>query len=129
MTDLNLINFDINYEMIDGIDAIIQEIKIALSLQRGTWFLDLNAGIDWINFLGRNPNLPLIRQDIRKEIEKIIDLKSFSVIYDRATESLKIKFSCEFEKEIFKVELNSKRTESADSLYFSSMLSSTSSIV
>lgn len=49
-------------------DAIKQCILTKILEVRGDWFLGLEKGIDWINYLGRSTNLALLEDDLKRAI-------------------------------------------------------------
>lgn len=61
---------DGDFEWVTGIDAIEQDIRLALSLFQGEWFLDITAGIPYHQqILGKKPPpLLAIREIFRKQL-------------------------------------------------------------
>ena len=35
---------------------------------RGDWFLALDSGVDWVNYLGRSSNLVLLESDVKSSV-------------------------------------------------------------
>lgn len=76
-------------------EAIGQHIRQRLKMWRGEWFLNTDAGVEWIRYvLGRPPSeLPLAESIIKAEIAAtpgVSEILEFSAVYDRASRGLRI---------------------------------------
>lgn len=49
-------------------EAVKQNVLTAILEVRGDWFLALESGIDWINYLGRSRNLALLEADLKTAV-------------------------------------------------------------
>lgn len=52
--------------LVDGTDAIIQQIRIRLNFFLGEWFLDSREGTPWYQILGERPDLGLVYETVRQ---------------------------------------------------------------
>lgn len=52
-------------------EACVQRVRSRLSWIRGEWFLDNSKGLPWDIIFVKNPNLLLIQDSIRVEIEDV----------------------------------------------------------
>jgi hypothetical protein len=52
-------------------EAIKQCVLTAVLSVRGDWFLALEHGIDWFNYLGRSTNMALFESDLKSAILKV----------------------------------------------------------
>lgn len=80
----------------DGSVRILHQIKSRLKMQRGEWFLDQTAGVQWRELVFvKNPDLGLVRALIGKEIKQVPGVKevlSVSVVVDKNTRNAQIDF-------------------------------------
>lgn len=59
-------------ELIRGIDGVAQLVAIAIRLWKGEWFLNLDAGVPWIQeILGKKFDAALIRQRLLEAVTKV----------------------------------------------------------
>lgn len=93
--DLLISNYD--FALVTGIDAIAQELKIKLQWFLGEWFLDLSAGVPYLDeILIKNPNLVDIESFLKAYIldtRGVKELLSFTYVLDNRLRELKIKFT------------------------------------
>lgn len=54
--------------LVDGAAEAAQRISLALSVQFGEWFLDINQGIDWFNILNQYGNQDIIDAKIKTTV-------------------------------------------------------------
>ena len=47
----NIVIEDGQFVMVEEGEAVVQAVKCNLLLQKGEWFLNLNLGTDWLNFI------------------------------------------------------------------------------
>jgi hypothetical protein len=73
--------------LVGGADAIVQRLRIRFGFWLGTWFLDLNQGIPYIEqILIKNPDLRLIENIFKKVIlgtNGIRRINDFATSWDR----------------------------------------------
>jgi hypothetical protein len=69
------------FVLVDGLDAIRQELEIALSFFKSEWFLDTRLGVPYFEkILGQKPRLNVVKEIFREAImlvngvESIFDL-------------------------------------------------------
>ena len=48
--------------------AIKQSVLTAVLSVRGDWFLNLDHGVDWVNYLGRASNLNALENDLKRNV-------------------------------------------------------------
>jgi hypothetical protein len=80
-----------------GLDAIAQDVRQALELVRGEWFLDEEAGTPWFeDVLGqKQPNLAIARASLVSRIlgrKGVNELIGFEMDFDNATRELSVSF-------------------------------------
>lgn len=92
--DLEIVGDDL--ALIDGDDAIVQDVAIRLQFFRGEWRNDLAIGIPYYGeILITNPNLLTVRSIFREAIlttEGIASLNRFDFDFDGAPRKLSISF-------------------------------------
>ena len=75
-------------------EATAQAVKTRLLLLKGEWFLDIEAGVPYLQqIMVRPSNLPLAEAIIKRTIldtEGVAELQSFAMTYDRETRRLTI---------------------------------------
>lgn len=80
-----------------GAEAVAQSLRMRLSMFRGEWFLDLDAGVPYFEtVLVKNPNMTAIRAVFRSEIlatPGVLGLLSLSLNYVAADRSLRVDFA------------------------------------
>jgi hypothetical protein len=65
--DLAIENNDL--VIIDGLDAIVQDLSTRLQFFQGEWFLDTRLGTPWFQkVLGKKPRLLIVKSVVRKAI-------------------------------------------------------------
>jgi hypothetical protein len=80
-----------------GLEAIAQDVRQALELVRGEWFLDEEAGTPWFqDVLGqKQPNLAIARASLVSRIlgrKGVKELVSFDMSFDSASRALSVSF-------------------------------------
>lgn len=79
-----------------SLEAIAQAVHIRLATLRGEWFLDILNGIPYLDqILIKAPNLQVIEQLLRREIESVPGVKSVKTMtlnHDRSARKLSVKF-------------------------------------
>lgn len=58
-------------DYLESSEAIKQCVLTAILEVRNDWFLALENGVDWINYLGRSANLALLESDIKSAVLKV----------------------------------------------------------
>lgn len=76
--DLAIENGD--FVLLEGIDAIAQEIRIAVQLWRGEYAFDGDLGIDWQSLLQKGVDDSTIAAALRKTIAAIVGVSSVDKI-------------------------------------------------
>lgn len=75
-------------------ESVAQRVKTRLLLLKEEWFLDTDAGVPYLQEIAIKPaNLPLAEAIIKRtilETEGVLEIRSFSMIYDRNTRRLNI---------------------------------------
>lgn len=83
--------------VIDNAERVAQQIVIQLRFWYGEWFLDVNDGVPYLEYvLVKNPNLNHIRQIFREAIEKVPDVTKIDYIeleYDERERALSVSYS------------------------------------
>jgi hypothetical protein len=88
---------------VTGIDAIVQQCRIALQMFQGEWFLNLDAGLPyWDKILGQKPSIALQAMQIyvRRELELVdgvLDITKLETSYDRGTRTLRVTWAVDTE--------------------------------
>ena len=94
-------NYDIDissggFELVDGLDAIRQELDISLQMVTGEWFLDTRWGMPWFQqLLGVKPRLYVISQLFREAImavNGIAGVNDLNISFDPPTRELFVSF-------------------------------------
>lgn len=91
----DLVIEDGDFVWVTGLDAIEQDIRTALLMFMGEWFLDLTAGVPWHqSILGQKAsNLPAIREIFRQQllaIPGVLDVLSVEVTFAATTRRLTV---------------------------------------
>lgn len=86
------------FELVDGVEAIAQELRIRLRFFLGEWFLDSRLGIPYFEkILGKKRRQNLIDAIFKKAIlttPGVSSLTRFSQRYEGETRTLFLAFSC-----------------------------------
>lgn len=100
---LNVITGDLDVQGIDlyvmqGADAVRQQLYIKLNLWLSEWFLDTDFGTPYLeSILGKQITLGGAIAALKKsilEIEDVQDIQEFTYNFDRAKRSLVVNFIC-----------------------------------
>jgi len=88
-----------NFILLNDYEALRQNLKNRLKMFKGEWFLNKDAGIDWLNILGvkdidLNKLKRLVRREILKE-KKVLKVINISLNLDRKKREINIYFECE----------------------------------
>ncbi len=82
---------------VSGPDETRQAIQTALSLVKGEWFLDTDAGVPLFErILVKGPNLALVKSVIRKTVlavPRVTGVPVLEVTFNRAARSLAVQFT------------------------------------
>lgn len=102
MIDYQFLNNDIVMQqgdltfVSDG-KAVRQRLEQKLRLWRGEWFLDLNAGVPWLqSILGKRPRPTVVAGIIRQLIEsdpQVLSVENITIDYDDDKRKLNIRFT------------------------------------
>jgi hypothetical protein len=75
-------------------EAVAQNVRTRLQLLKGEWFLDVDAGVPYLQEIMVKPaNLPLSESLIKQtiiETDGIDELRSFDVVFNRNTRRLNV---------------------------------------
>jgi hypothetical protein len=104
MTDLkldtsshDLVIEDNNLVLVEGADAVAQEVKVRLQFFLGEWFLDTRLGVPYFEkILGQKPRINALKGIFRKAIMStpgMISMSDFSIAYDGASRVLSVSFT------------------------------------
>ena len=96
--ELSLVNGDL--VLLDGIDAIAQDVTTRLQFFLGEWFLDTAAGIPYLQkILVKNPSLPVVGNLLRRTILGTPGINSFTqdlaFTYTGTTRSMSVSFKAD----------------------------------
>jgi hypothetical protein len=95
----DLVIEDGDLALVDGVDAVAQDVDIRLQFFLGEWFLDTRLGVPYYQqILGEKPRLGAVSSIIRKAIfttPGIISISDFSIDWDGASRSITIDFRAE----------------------------------
>ena len=67
-------------------EAVKQNVLTAILTVRGDWFLALEVGIDWVNYLGRSSNLQLLEADLKSSVlnvDGVLRIDNISIELER----------------------------------------------
>ena len=82
-------------KMIDDIELIRQTVQTVLGTNKGEWFLNINEGIDFNNFLGKKKDDEIIKNEILQGLQQVDSsfvLENFSCDFDKKNRKLDIYF-------------------------------------
>lgn len=79
-------------------EAVKQNVLTAILEVRGDWFLALESGVDWVNYLGRSRNLALLEADLKSAVLGIdgvfrIDNMSIDLNRERREATINIEYT------------------------------------
>jgi hypothetical protein len=87
---------DGDFVSVDGIEAIAQEIKIAIRNFKDDWFLDLDDGIDYFgDVFKKHPDIAVIDTTLKDTIlgiDRVVKFTKYDLKIDNATRELKFDF-------------------------------------
>ncbi|WP_408956240.1 hypothetical protein [Natroniella sp. ANB-PHB2] len=96
----DLVVADNDLELVDGPTELQQRIKLALSINRGEWFLDLNAGVPYIELMRQKGTQEQLKREVAKVIasfDEVEEITQLNMNYDGANRSLVVNFSAKLE--------------------------------
>ena len=92
--DLKITDFDLS--LVEGIDRVVQDLKVRLWFFFKEWFLDISKGIPFYEVVNvKNPDLNAIEALFKEaiiETADVVDLLSFDLDFDSAARRMEIKF-------------------------------------
>lgn len=95
--DIALENFTLHF--LSGVESTVQRLKNKFALWKGDWFLNIDAGIPWIQeILGQRPQEQVVATIFRNVIANdpdIEELLSLNFEFDRSTRNLTIRFQAQ----------------------------------
>jgi len=105
-SDYDLLFENDNLVLIEGKDAIAQDVLIRLQFFQGEWVLDARLGVPYFQkILGAKPNLSVVRSILRKVIlgtPGIDSINDLSVTFNSVLRLLEISFTAETKDGIIK---------------------------
>lgn len=98
--DLTLTASGDDLVLVDGVEAIRQDIDTRLRTFLAEWFLDLRVGMPYFQkVLGQKPRLPILQSlFVRAVVETpgvLAPLNDFEIDFDGATRRLSVSFRCD----------------------------------
>lgn len=82
--------------LVDGVDAIAQDVRARLQFFLGEWFLDRRIGVPYFEkILGQKPRLPVIKAIFRQAIlttPGVLSVNDLVVAYDGTSRRLDVSF-------------------------------------
>lgn len=85
-----------DFQVVEGIDRVYQQIKVRLLTFLGEWFLDDRVGIPWIeDILIKNPNSSHIKAMIYDqivEVEGVKEVISIDIYFETKEREMNIQF-------------------------------------
>lgn len=94
--DNDLVFKDGDLQFTTGIEAIVQQCRVAMQMFQDEWFLNLDAGLPyWQSILGQKPSVAIKAASIfiRRELELIsgvVDILKLEVSYVKESRLLKV---------------------------------------
>ena len=92
--DLLIENYDLS--LVNGIDRVIQNLKIVIWFFFIEWYLDTSKGVRFYeDILIKNPNLPNIEVLLKDKILQVADVEEileFDIDYNAALRSMSVTF-------------------------------------
>lgn len=83
--------------LVDGKDAIAQDIRVRLQFFQGEWFLDRRIGVPYFQrILGQKPRLSVLKAIFRKAIlttPGVLSVSDLTVSYDGTSRVIEVSFS------------------------------------
>jgi len=93
----DLFTVDNDLVLVDGADALVQNLKIRLWTFFGEWFLNTSSGLRYFeDILVKNPNLPRVEILIKAiilETDEVNQLLEFDFTYDARQRSASVSFT------------------------------------
>ena len=102
MKTFKLINKDTVFDkgrtvMVEEAECLAQRLGNAIKLDRGSWFLDIDKGVEWLDILGNKPvsvRLLYFRiNNILKNDSEVTTVNLIDISIDRENRKLLIEFS------------------------------------
>lgn len=94
--DLEFKTFD--FSLVDGLDQVAQNLAIRLRFFLGEWFLNINEGIPYYEFiLVKAPNQIQVESLLKEEIlntKDVVELTGFTSSFDKSRRIFSVRFSC-----------------------------------
>lgn len=94
----DLVFKDFDFAYVGGVDQIAQNLAIRLRFIQGEWFLNILAGVPYVQyFFIKNPNQIQVETFLKDEIANtpgILDITSFSSDFDGNNRKFKVNFEC-----------------------------------
>ena len=107
MKDLKLdfINKKVINELIDKKDRVIQQIRLAINIWVGDWFLDEDFGVDYDNSWGSQEHMELYIKQRIKQVSGVNKIESFTIekVSNDTEQYFKIDTTIIFEGEVLEI--------------------------
>lgn len=85
-----------NFEMVEGPDEEVQAVRMAVSTNKGEWFLDTLHGLAYKYLQGKNPNEVQIKAEVTETLyqeDRVSKVLSVEIDFNRQNRKLTITFS------------------------------------
>ena len=86
-----------SFQIVDGIDYIIQKLYVALRFVYGEWFLDTTMGIKYFDsILVKNPNMATVESVMKSAIMGsygVTEITAFEMDFDKNARTLTLSFT------------------------------------
>lgn len=93
--DIDLSSGDL--QIVDGVEAVAQHLRIRLRTWLGTWFLDRRIGVPYFQrLLGKVSDTNVVRRILQQVVARtpgVTDVQGFNTDYDGATRGLSVSFT------------------------------------
>jgi hypothetical protein len=81
---------------VEGLTAVLNQIRAGAQVFKGTWHFDRNAGIDYEQVFVKNPDLRVVRilfWDFLRNVPGVTDVESLDLRVDTLSRTLYVTFS------------------------------------
>ncbi|MBW7452433.1 DUF2634 domain-containing protein [Paenibacillus sepulcri] len=100
MKSLKLVDGDLVFEdgqllMVEGPEELAQSVQLILGTNKGEWFLNLELGINFDVFNAKQPDMEVMRDEIRAGLHqnpRIATVEEINIISDRTSRMQQVSF-------------------------------------